>query len=234
MRTRLLYAVLLLAARGEAQPAATDLAVGGAFILGAAVLSPLDTRVHALMNQPWLKSNIVLHRSANTISDLILPGDGALLLGTYAAGQLGHDRGLAAIGFHGGAAVFLGEVVTVALKGTLGRSRPVISPDDQYQFHPGTGFGNDARGSLPSAHATAAFATATVLSIESARWWHHAQWVPPVAYVGAGIAGLSRVYLSRHWLSDVLAGAGIGIASGLLVSHFSATHPHNAFDRAFL
>ncbi len=226
---------MAIAGRIEAQPpAATDLGVGGAFVLAAAVLSPLDTRMHALMNQPSLQSNVVLRRSAHTISSLILPGTGALLAATYAGGQLGHDRGLAEIGFHGGEAVFLGEMVTVVLKGVLGRSRPNVSPDDHYDFHPGSGFGHDDHGSLPSAHATAAFATAAVLSVESARSWRHAGWVGPVAYAGAGTAGLARIYLNRHWLSDVLSGAGIGIASGLLVSHFSESHPRNALDRAFL
>ena len=227
--------VIALAGRAEAQPpAAQDLGVGGAFVLGALVLSPLDGRVHELLTQPALVSNVTLHRSASTLSALILPGTAGLLLGTYVAGQVGHDRGLAAIGFHGGEAIFLGELVTGALKISFGRSRPSKSPDDPYNFHPGAGLRRDDQGSLPSAHATAAFALAAVLSAESARQWHHAGWVGPVAYTGAATAGIARVYLNKHWLSDVLAGAGIGICAGLLVTHFSESHPNNALDRAFL
>jgi membrane-associated phospholipid phosphatase len=228
--------VLLLAtipARGAAQRA-SDLVAGGVFVLSAAALSPLDGRVHDFMTQPSLRSNVTLHRSANTISALILPGTAGLLLGTYIAGQVGHDRGLAEIGFHGGESVFLGEVVTVLLKGTFGRLRPNASPNDPYNFHPGSGFRHDSLGSLPSAHATAAFATAAVVAVESARWWHHSGWVPPLAYGAAGTAGLARIYLGKHWLSDVLSGAGIGIAAGLVVTHFSESHPNNALDRAFL
>ncbi|HZS61870.1 MAG TPA: phosphatase PAP2 family protein [Gemmatimonadaceae bacterium] len=231
------FAVLLLltslSARADAQRA-SDLEVGGAFMLSAVVLAPLDRRMHDFLTQPSLESNVALHRSANTISALILPGTAGIVLGTYIAGQVGHDRGLAEIGFHGGEAIFLGELVTGALKIAAGRSRPTKSPDDPYHFHPGRWLSHDDEHSFPSAHATAAFALAAVLSTESARWWHHAGWVGPVAYAGAGTAGAARIYLGKHWLSDVLAGAGIGIGAGLVVTHFSESHPHNALDRVFL
>jgi hypothetical protein len=227
------FLLATLSGRAVAQRA-SDLEVGGAFVLGAAVLWPLDGRMHDFMTQPSLQSNKTLHRSASVISTLILPGTAATLLATYAGGQLGHDRGLAEIGFHGGEAVLLGEVVTSVLKGVLGRSRPAIDPNDPYDFHLGEGFIHDDHGSLPSAHTTAAFALAAVLSTESARWWRHSAWVGPVAYAGAGTAGLARIYLSKHWLSDVLSGAGIGLAAGLVVVHFSESHPNNALDRAFL
>jgi membrane-associated phospholipid phosphatase len=236
VHTRCLAPVFLLVTafgRAGAQRA-SDAAVAGAFVLGAAVLSPLDGRVHDFLAQPSLQSNVPLHATASTISQLTLPGAAGLLLSTYVGGQLGHDRGLAEIGFHGGEAAFLGEIVTVVLKGAFGRSRPSSSPNDPDNFHPGAGFTHDEQGSLPSAHATAAFAVAAVVSTESARWWHHAGWVGPLAYGAAGTAALARVYLTKHWLSDVLAGAGIGLGAGLLVTHFSEAHPNNALDRAFL
>lgn len=217
-----------------AQHAGPDLAVGGAFVLGAAVLSPLDQRVHDLMTQPSLRSNTALRRTANTINTLAVPGTGIFALGAYAAGQIGHDRGLAEIGFHGGESIILGEVVTVALKGLIGRARPDESPDHPYDFQPGAGFAHDERGSLPSAHATAAFALASAASVESARWWRGSSWIGPVAYAAAGTMAISRVYSNKHWLSDVLTGAGVGMISGLLVAHWSASHPRNALDRAFL
>src|SRR5581483_10349542 len=102
------FAVLLLltslSARADAQRA-SDLEVGGAFMLSAVVLAPLDRRMHDFLTQPSLESNVALHRSANTISALILPGTAGIVLGTYIAGQVGHDRGLAEIGFHGGEAI---------------------------------------------------------------------------------------------------------------------------------
>ena len=233
---RLAPLVLFVATVASAQttPAATDLGVGAAFVLAGALVSPLDTRVHDLMHQPSVQSNVALRRTANTLNFLAIPGTGAIALGTYFGGQLGHDRGLAEIGFHGGESIILSELVTITLKGILGRDRPFASPTDQYNFHPGTGFTQDLRGSLPSAHATAAFALAASASVESARWWRGSSWIGPVAYAGAGSMAIARLYSNRHWLSDALAGAGIGMATGLLVSHFSASHPRNALDRAFL
>jgi hypothetical protein len=232
-RLSMLFALAVAPGRVRAQRA-SDLEVGGAFVVGSAVLLPLDGSVHRFLTQPALASNVPLHRTASTISTAILPGTAALLLGTYIGGQVSHDRGLAEIGFHGGEAVFLGEVVTGILKVTVGRSRPSESPDNPYDFHPGWAFAADGHQSFPSAHATAAFALAAILSTESARWWHHSAWVGPVAYAGAGTAGVARIYLGKHWVSDVVSGAGIGIASGLLVAHFSESHPNNALDRAFL
>jgi membrane-associated phospholipid phosphatase len=227
------FILVTMPGRAAAQRA-SDAVAGGAFLVSAAAVLPLDGPMHEFLAQRSLQSNVTLHRSANTISWLILPGTAGLLLGTYIAGQVGHDRGLAEIGFHGGESVFLGEVVTVVLKGAFGRVRPSVSPNDSYSFHPGWGFRHDTLGSLPSAHATAAFATAAVVAVESARWWRHSGWVPPLAYGAAATAGLARIYLSKHWLSDVLSGAGIGIAAGLVVTHFSESHPNNALDRAFL
>jgi membrane-associated phospholipid phosphatase len=65
--------------------------------------------------------------------------------------------------------------------------------------------------SFPSGHAATAFAAATVVAILAPRLR-----VP--AHVLAALVAFSRVYLGVHFLSDVLAGAVLGIGVGLLVS----------------
>src|SRR5262245_26500611 len=65
---------------------------------------------------------------------------------------------------------------------------------------------NPANASFPSSHAANAFALAWVL----ARRWR--RWTIPF-FLFAGIVAFSRIYLNRHFLSDVLCGAAIGLAS---------------------
>ena len=68
-----------------------------------------------------------------------------------------------------------------------------------------------ARNSFPSGHTAFAFAAATVLHKE------YGQTRSPLysiaGYSLATVTGVGRVLNNRHWVSDVLVGAGIGIVS---------------------
>jgi membrane-associated phospholipid phosphatase len=65
--------------------------------------------------------------------------------------------------------------------------------------------------SFPSGHATTAFALFFGLSIIL-----EAKWAQFLALVLAAGVAFSRVYLSQHFLTDVVAGAVIGITGGYL------------------
>lgn len=64
--------------------------------------------------------------------------------------------------------------------------------------------------SFPSGHAAQAFATATFLSEE---YKNRLPWMPYAAYTLAGTTGLLRIANNRHYIGDVLFGAGLGILS---------------------
>ncbi|WP_229216588.1 phosphatase PAP2 family protein [Dyadobacter sp. 3J3] len=66
------------------------------------------------------------------------------------------------------------------------------------------------RYSFPSGHAAQAFATATFLSEE---YKDRLPWMPYAAYTMAGTTGLLRIANNRHYLGDVLFGAGFGYLS---------------------
>lgn len=89
-------------------------------------------------------------------------------------------------------------VITYGIKQLVRRKRPL---DDM--------LGNP---SMPSGHASIAFSAATILGYEYPKWR-----IP--LYIGAGLVGFSRIYLGRHYTSDVLVGAAIGTAMGIVVWH---------------
>jgi membrane-associated phospholipid phosphatase len=64
--------------------------------------------------------------------------------------------------------------------------------------------------SFPSGHTAQAFAAATFLSEEYKDRFH---WMPYAAYGLASSVGVLRMANNRHYISDVLLGAGIGILS---------------------
>jgi membrane-associated phospholipid phosphatase len=63
--------------------------------------------------------------------------------------------------------------------------------------------------SFPSAHATSSFAVATAMT--------RVEPVAALAFLLAAALALGRPYLGMHYPSDVLAGALLGVALGLLV-----------------
>ena len=104
--------------------------------------------------------------------------------------------------------------LTEVLKAAVGRGRPVlydpaITPDD---VEP-----DDLR-SMPSAHTSAAFALAT-------SWWlsrraldAEPRRVPAwLGFVVAAGVGVMRVSAGRHFPSDVVTGAALGVASAVVV-----------------
>ena len=91
-----------------------------------------------------------------------------------------------------------GGLVVFGMKQTVRRKRPL----------------EDELGdpSFPSGHTSIAFSMATILGHQYPRWR-----IP--LYVGAGLVGLSRIYLGRHYASDVLMGAAVGTITGTVVWH---------------
>lgn len=67
--------------------------------------------------------------------------------------------------------------------------------------------------SFPSGHTASAFAAAEFLNQE---YRDVSPWIGYAGYAVATATGAFRLYNNRHWVSDVVAGAGFGIASAKL------------------
>eukprot|EP01132_Coremiostelium_polycephalum_P019904 gene19904-23665_t len=69
---------------------------------------------------------------------------------------------------------------------------------------------NGAPNSFPSGHAAEAFASAEFLRQE---YNEISPWYTVSGYSAAVLVGYLRMYNNKHWLSDVISGAGLGILS---------------------
>ena len=65
-----------------------------------------------------------------------------------------------------------------------------------------------SRNSFPSGHTATAFMTATMFHKE---YGHRSPWYSIGGYTVATVTGVTRQLNNRHWMSDIMVGAGIGI-----------------------
>lgn len=213
-----------------------DALLAGAFAGATVIMFPLDKRfaLH-LQDSATHADRLFAHASTNLE---IIASPGAYVIGAtfYAVGRLGRFDRLADLGWHGTEAVLLADGFTYALKGIAGRSRPFISNDSTPgDFHPGKGFRSGDYSSFPSGHTSTAFAAASAVTNETARWWPRSVWVVgPLMYGGATGVGLSRMYHNKHWASDVVLGAAIGTFTGRKVVQYQHGHPDNKLDKIML
>jgi undecaprenyl-diphosphatase len=101
-----------------------------------------------------------------------------------------------------GVTTLAADSVTFLLKDIVDRPRPF---EAHPQIHPLYAVHSS---SFPAGHAATAFAGATVLTYVARR-------AAPVLFTVAALIGLSRVYVGDHYLTDVLAGAAIGVLVGV-------------------
>jgi membrane-associated phospholipid phosphatase len=209
----------------------------GAFILGAAAIGPFDKNIANEIREPAAQNNKTASNAAKAFNFIGSPGVLIAGVATYGVGRIGHFERVADLGLHTTEAIVVSAGVTYIIKGLTGRQRPsragINDPDD---FNFGGGFRSGGGASFPSGHATAAFATATVVTLETHRWWPKSTWyVAPVMFGGATLVGVARLYTNAHWASDVVMGAGIGTLTALKVVRYNhVTSPNNRVNRWLL
>jgi membrane-associated phospholipid phosphatase len=132
---------------------------------------------------------------------------GTITLGLLGAGLISGNGEITRAGGRLAATLALAGAASTAAKVTLGRPRPSESLDaDGYVPFSG-------QEAMPSGHTTMAFALATALADDI-----HRTWASVGLYTIATGVGWSRINDNKHWLTDVAAGAVLGITSAKLVN----------------
>jgi membrane-associated phospholipid phosphatase len=129
------------------------------------------------------------------------------LLGTAAAiytfGRVKDEPKVSHLGMDLIRSLVISEGMTQLLKVTTRRERPDLS----------------GRNSFPSGHAADTFAFATALE-------RHLGWRGALpAYVFSSYVAISRLPTNRHWLSDTVFGAAVGIVAGRTVTRHGREYP---------
>ena len=167
-----------------------------AIILGAAGGASLAIRGQdAPITQSWSTSPALdgLFEPGATIGGGAVQFGGALA--TFALGRAINSPRLSIVGADLVRAQIVATVLTQGIKLSTGRQRP-----------------DGTRFSFPSGHTSSSFATAAVLQ-------RHFGWKAGIpAYGLAAFVAGSRLQENRHYMSDVIFGAAVGIVSGRAVT----------------
>jgi len=185
-----------------------DAIIAATVLTSTAILFAVDdnSRTFALKQSSPLNDNL---KDLGNVYGNLIP---TVVAGTgfYVTGLISHDEYTRITGrmiFE--TAAFAG-LITTFTKSIAGRHRP-YTLDGPTKFE-GPTLNNDYY-SLPSGHATVAFALSTTLANRI-----HNTYVSIGLYSLAGVTSLARIYEDKHWLSDVFLGSAIGYFVGDFIS----------------
>lgn len=127
------------------------------------------------------------------------------LLAASIAGKVAGSRGVYGVSSRALKSTLLAGVSVIIVKSIIGRERPFVN-NNPFKFHP-INF-KDKTNSFPSGHTTLAFALATSFAREIKGTWDDV-----LFYSMATATAYARMHDNKHWMSDVVFGAGLGITA---------------------
>jgi len=172
-------------------------AAGGGLALA---VHPADDNVNeAMVNSDFAHNFFKLGEVLGELPTLL--GSAAAV---YAVGRIKDKPKVSHLGMDLIESLAMAEALTQTLKYTTRRERP-----------DGSG-----KNSFPSGHAADTFAFATALE-------RHLNWkYSIIGYTFASYVAISRLPANRHWLSDAVFGASVGIIAGRTVTSHEAERPY--------
>jgi membrane-associated phospholipid phosphatase len=118
------------------------------------------------------------------------------------AGIINHDKQMQKNAAYMIGGFVVSSIVTQGMKHIVRRDRPYVTYPYLIKRDVGGSY------SFPSGHTSAAFCTATSLSLLFPKWY-----VIAPSYLYAATVGYARMYQGVHYPSDVLVGAAVGAGS---------------------
>ena len=169
----------------------------------------IDHRVRDLLRRKTKQVPTTLVQAGDMLGNGRYVGP-VLLAGTL-IGKGIEEPGVEGVSWRALESTAVSGAVALALKSAIGRRRPDVKPNTPFSFRPFAFTGN----SFPSGHTAIAFALATSLASETQDHWSDA-----LFYAGGTLTAFARINDDKHWLSDTVFGAAIGIMSARLVQRW--------------
>ena len=212
-----------------------DAIAAGIALAGTAVVFQFDERIARWSQEPRVQGGTGRHA---LVKDLTKVNETPFTFGAiavYGIGRLSHSTTTADVGLHMTEALVLTTGIGQVVRGAVGRARPSSAVNGPLTHRFGRGYTDFEYRSFPSLHAATAFA-ASAAAVEEIRLRnpHAVRWAAPLLYGAASVPGFTRLYLDKHWASDVAAGSFLGAWLGIKTVRYAHSHHQTKLDRFLL
>lgn len=212
-----------------------DLVTTGVAIAATAISFQFDERVARWSQQPRVQGGSGRHSTVKALTTLNETPFTFGAIAAYGAGRLTHSETTADVGLHMTEALVLTTGIGQVMRGAIGRARPSSAVNGPTTNRFGRGYTDFEYRAFPSLHAATAFA-ASAAAVEEIRLRRPRalRWAAPVLYGAASVPGFTRLYLNKHWASDIVAGSFLGAMMGVKTVRYAHSRPRTKLDRFLL
>jgi len=191
-----------------------------------------DRAIAAALQSAALQQNQLLHAIGAAFNWWGGPGVIYFAALLWLGGRALDLKRISLLGFRGAEAISASSAISAIVKGFAGRTRPFVTPGEPWHWYFSGGWTNAHYGSMPSGHTTATVAFATAICLFTAHWRQPERAAVILSSISAALlVAFARMYTNQHWFSDVVAGAAIGAATGLLLSRWHTRYSLASYHR---